>query len=128
MGDYSAFAGLIISGFFLLLLLVILWILLPFAVFGTKDKLNQLIAEGRTTNQTLREMAQDMKSLRSALAGHKPSDASDVVLENKPPQEADARAQKRTEDLLRSKGFLRLVTRPSKPRSSPPSRARRPRP
>ena len=76
MGDYSGFAGLIVIGFFLLLLLVILWILLPFAVFGTKDKLNQLIAEGRITNQALREMAQDMKSLRSALAGHKPSDES----------------------------------------------------
>ena len=31
----------------------------------------------------------------------------DVVLENKPPQEAAARAQKRTEDLLRSKGYLK---------------------
>ena len=53
MGEYAGLTGLIVIGFLLLLFLVILWILLPFAVFGTKDKLTQLIAEGKTTNQAL---------------------------------------------------------------------------
>lgn len=37
------------------LLLLILWVLLPFAVFGIKAKLNEALAELRRTNQLLAE-------------------------------------------------------------------------
>ncbi len=39
-----------------LLVLAILWFFLPFAIFGTKDKLNQLILETQETNEELRRI------------------------------------------------------------------------
>jgi hypothetical protein len=39
-----------------LALLAILWFLLPFAVFGTKDKLQQLIDEQIKTRQTIEKL------------------------------------------------------------------------
>lgn len=36
-----------------LFVLAILWFLLPFAIFGTKDKLSELIAESKKTNEQL---------------------------------------------------------------------------
>ncbi len=39
-----------------LLVLAILWFFLPFAIFGTKDKLNQLIRETQETNEELRRI------------------------------------------------------------------------
>ncbi len=52
-------AGLAISLF--LVVLAILWFLLPFAIFGTKDKLGELIAETKKTNE-------ELKALRAEVA------------------------------------------------------------
>lgn len=38
------------------LVIAILWICLPFAVFGVKPLLEQLLAEARTTNDLLRRL------------------------------------------------------------------------
>lgn len=58
-----------LGGFYLivvlfLFVLAILWFLLPFAIFGTKDKLSELIAENKKTNELL-------AALRSELAEFK---------------------------------------------------------
>lgn len=58
-----------LGGFYLivvifLFVLAILWFLLPFAIFGTKDKLSELIAENKKTNEQL-------AALRSELAEFK---------------------------------------------------------
>ena len=58
------------TGVYLLLLLLglfvlILWIFLPFAVFGVKDKLNQLIAQGKANNETLQELVQEFRAIRT---------------------------------------------------------------
>ena len=45
----------VLGGLFLLLL-VILWISLPFAVFGTKEKLDELIRETKSTNDQLEKL------------------------------------------------------------------------
>jgi len=39
-----------------LVALAILWFLLPFAIFGTKDLLKQLIKETKETNQLLKKL------------------------------------------------------------------------
>ena len=39
-----------------LLVLAVLWFFLPFAIFGTKDKLNELIRETRRTNKELKKI------------------------------------------------------------------------
>lgn len=49
----STFAGLGVIGVLLLLFIAILWILLPFAVFGIKDLAKTLIAEQKKTNRIL---------------------------------------------------------------------------
>ena len=45
----------IVVGVFLIILLI-LWFLLPFAIFGTKDKLNDLINETKKTNDQLEKL------------------------------------------------------------------------
>lgn len=57
--------GLIIILF--LFVLAILWFLLPFAIFGTKDKLSELIAESKRTNEQL-------SALRAEVADKKGND------------------------------------------------------
>lgn len=47
-----------------LLILAVQWIALPFAVFGTKDKLNQLITEAKATNAALRELTKEIAAMR----------------------------------------------------------------
>ena len=47
---------LFIIGVAFIILLLILWFLLPFAVFGTNVKLNDLINETKKTNDRLRKM------------------------------------------------------------------------
>ena len=47
---------LFIIGVGFTILLLFLWFLLPFAVFGTKVKLNDLINETKKTNDRLRKM------------------------------------------------------------------------
>lgn len=46
--------GLIIVGSLFAVLIAILWIILPFAMFGIKPLLRELIREQRTTNSLLK--------------------------------------------------------------------------
>lgn len=55
-----------------LFLLALLWFLLPFAIFGTKDKLAALIAESRKTNVELARIASELAAARSEFAARKP--------------------------------------------------------
>ncbi len=51
------------------LVLVIVWTLLPFAVFGTKLLLRQLVAEQQETNRLLRAIGEDGRAAqRSRIA------------------------------------------------------------
>jgi len=43
-----------------LVVLAIEWFFLPFAIFGTKDKLNQMIQATRKTNSLLEEILEEM--------------------------------------------------------------------
>ena len=45
-----------IIGILFIIILLILWFLLPFAVFGTKVKLNDLINETKKTNYQLEKL------------------------------------------------------------------------
>ncbi len=54
-----------------LFLLALLWFLLPFAIFGTKDKLSALIAESKKTNAELARIASELAAARSELAVQK---------------------------------------------------------
>ena len=49
----------IVGGLFIIVWAV-LWIMLPFAVFGTKDKLNELIREARRTNEELKKIREEI--------------------------------------------------------------------
>jgi cytochrome b subunit of formate dehydrogenase len=60
----EGFAGLFAIGFLFLFVLAVLWFLMPFAIFGTKGKLNQLIVEARVTNRALRELVKEMTARR----------------------------------------------------------------
>ena len=54
----------------LVVLIGILWILMPFAIFGTKDLLRELIREQKKTNEIL---IAEVKRVR-ARDGHQPGD------------------------------------------------------
>jgi hypothetical protein len=60
----EAFAGLGVFAFLFLLVLGILWTCLPFAVFGTKPRLDRLHAEQRATNDLLRQLIGEMQAAR----------------------------------------------------------------
>ena len=62
--------GLIVALF--LLVLAVLWFLLPFAIFGTKDKLAEIIAESKRTNAELTRIASELAAVRGALASQAP--------------------------------------------------------
>ena len=51
MGEVGA--GFIIAGVILCLVVIVMWIILPFAIFGTKPLIERLIAEVRKTNEIL---------------------------------------------------------------------------
>ena len=63
-------AGVIIAIGLLCLLIAILWILMPFAIFGTKDLLRELIREQKKTNEILIAEAKRVRSRD----GYKPDD------------------------------------------------------
>jgi hypothetical protein len=44
------------------LLIAVLWVLLPFAVFGVKDLMRQLLAEQRKTNALLEQARPDART------------------------------------------------------------------
>jgi len=54
----------------LVLLIAVLWILMPFAIFGTKDLLRELIREQKKTNEILIAEAKRVR----ARDGHLPGD------------------------------------------------------
>ena len=47
-----------------LFVLAILWFLLPFAIFGTKDKLGELIAESKKTNEQLNALRAEVAEIK----------------------------------------------------------------
>ncbi|MDH5517412.1 MAG: hypothetical protein OEY36_06295 [Gammaproteobacteria bacterium] len=53
--------GLVVILF--LFILAILWFLLPFAIFGTKDKLTELIQESQKTNEQLAALRDQLASI-----------------------------------------------------------------
>jgi hypothetical protein len=70
VGMESLGAGMIIVISLLCLLIAILWILMPFAVFGTKDLLRELIREQKKTNEILVAEARRVR----AMDGYKADD------------------------------------------------------
>lgn len=48
-------SGLIVALWLFGIVIAILWILLPFAIFGMKDLIRELIVETRKTNQLLEQ-------------------------------------------------------------------------
>ena len=69
----DSLAGLYLAIGIFLAVLAVLWFLLPFAVFGTKDKLTQLINETKKTNEELALLRQQL----AETVKPKPSTASD---------------------------------------------------
>lgn len=61
--------GLIIILF--LFVLALLWFLLPFAIFGTKDKLAAIIEESKRTNAELGRIAAELAATRTELAAQR---------------------------------------------------------
>lgn len=55
-----------------LFVLAVLWFLLPFAIFGTKDKLAEIIAESKKTNAELARIAAELAATRTAMAPRLP--------------------------------------------------------
>jgi len=47
-----------------LIVLAILWICMPFAIFGTKPLLHELLAEQKKTNKLLQDQADRAKAIR----------------------------------------------------------------
>ena len=52
--------GAVIFFYLFLFVLMILWFLLPFAIFGTKDRLNQIISESKRTNEQLARLREQL--------------------------------------------------------------------
>ena len=52
----ESLAAIGVFAWLFLFVLAILWFFLPFAIFGTKPKLDALIAEQKKTNQLLAEV------------------------------------------------------------------------
>ncbi len=70
MGVFSGGLGLILLVF--LFILAVLWFLLPFAIFGTKDKLSALIEESQKTNTELARITAELSAMRTDLAQRRP--------------------------------------------------------
>jgi len=56
---------LYVVGAAFLIVLGVLWFFLPFAIFGIKDKLSELIEESKTTNKQLSELQSEIVTLKS---------------------------------------------------------------
>lgn len=57
--DPSTYGWLIVLATLLVTVIVVLWILLPFAIFGLKGLVRELLHEQRTTNDLLRRFGND---------------------------------------------------------------------
>ncbi len=64
IGIGGGILGLIIIVF--LVILGILWVLLPFAVFGVKDRLDKLIAQSKKTNALLESLSHPLTKKESS--------------------------------------------------------------
>jgi Tfp pilus assembly protein PilO len=64
MGEISDGVVVVVVVLFLFVL-AILWFLLPFAIFGTKDKLSELIAETKKTKEQLGDLRSDIAALKN---------------------------------------------------------------
>lgn len=58
------------------ILVAILWVLMPFAIFGTKDLLRTLIKEQKKTNELLQAQANRAKEIREQAAALRTSDTT----------------------------------------------------
>ena len=63
----EAISSLGILWILFLVVLGILWFLLPFAIFGTKDRLRDLIEENRRSNQELAAIRKQLSELQQTL-------------------------------------------------------------
>jgi hypothetical protein len=78
MDMFSGVLGLVVILF--LFVLAVLWFFLPFAIFGTKDKLATLIAESKKTNVELARVVAELAATRAELANRQsPQNASGSV-------------------------------------------------
>jgi uncharacterized membrane protein len=66
-GMATGFAGMIMFMTVIGFLLAVLWFFLPFAVFGTKPKIDAAIAEARRANEQLQAIAQEQAATRQAI-------------------------------------------------------------
>jgi len=69
---YEGYGVLILIAAALLVVLAVLWFFLPFAVFGTKEKLDQIIAEMKVTNGLIgdiRTLLSTANNLSESLTG-----------------------------------------------------------
>lgn len=69
MGDALFGASAILT--LLAILLCIVWLILPFAIFGTKPLLRQLIAETQRSNELLTRLDAHSKSAPPAAGGNR---------------------------------------------------------
>jgi hypothetical protein len=69
--DGSNFGGLIYILVIFLLVLSFVWCFLPFAIFGTKPRLDKLVEESEKTNMWIQELTVEIKLLRQELAKDK---------------------------------------------------------
>lgn len=61
--SFLADGGIVVT--ILILFVVILWILLPFAVFGVKGKLSEIIEANKETNKILYAIKDNLEALQS---------------------------------------------------------------
>lgn len=81
--DTGAYAGILMVAVLLGLVLLVLWIVLPFAVFDLKSKTRDLLQEQRTTNILLRNID---KSLAEMTQSSPPGRSMFDAPLRKPPQ------------------------------------------
>lgn len=125
----EAFAGLGVFAFLFLLVLGILWTCLPFAVFGTKPRLDKLHAEQRSTNDLLRQLIGEMQAARGyqvppveieqhlPAQPHEPKAAPSTPEASHPAPQAAAAAKpydERAEKLARARALAAKI-KPSSP-------------
>jgi biopolymer transport protein ExbB/TolQ len=88
MGTMSNFGNPMLELFVMLFLIVlgVLWFLLPFAVFGVKDRLDQLIKAQRKTNELMKKLLDTQKQLDMTVKVEKEAQ-SFIVPNNYDPEE-----------------------------------------
>ena len=72
MGAFGLPWMVVLGVMLFLVVLAVLWFLMPFAVFGTKDKLNTLIIETQNVNKALREIVAELATLNRGLHRDQP--------------------------------------------------------